>query len=90
MKKHSLCINCYPRDGEEDEPRNYSETISCDDSAKWVASMQEKVESLHKNETWDLVKLSVGKRVISCKWIFKKKEGIPGVESARYKARFVV
>jgi len=31
-----------------------------------------------------------GKRVISCKWIFKRKEGIPGVESTRNKARFVV
>ena len=57
---------------------------------KWVVAVQEEVESLHKNETWDLVKFPVGKRVISCKWIFKKTEGIPGVESASYKARFVV
>ena len=76
--------------GEEDKPRNYSEAISCDDSTKWDAAMQEKVKSLHKNEAWDLVKLLVSKRVISCKWIFKKKKGIPGVESARYKARFMV
>ena len=36
------------------------------------------------------MKLPEGKRVISCKWIFKRKEGIPGVESTRNKARFVV
>ena len=52
--------------------------------------MQEEVKSFLKYETWELVKLSEGKRVISCKWIFKIKEGIPGVENARYKARFVV
>ena len=51
--------------------------------------MQEEIESLLKNETWELVKLPEGKRVISCKWIFKRKEGIPGVESTRNKARFV-
>jgi len=76
--------------GEEGEPKNYSEAISSDDSIKWIAAMQEKVESLLKNEIWELVKLPEGKRVISCKWIFKRKEGIPGVESTRNKARFVV
>ena len=76
--------------GEEGEPKNYSEAISSDDSTKWIATMQEKVESLLKNETWELVKLPEGKRVISCKWIFKRKEGIPGVESTRNKVRFVV
>ena len=57
--------------GEEGEPKNYSEAISGDDSTKWIAAMQEKVESLLKNETWELVKFLERKRVISCKWIFK-------------------
>nr|GEW48417.1 putative ribonuclease H-like domain-containing protein [Tanacetum cinerariifolium] len=55
-----------------------------------VVAMEEEVESLHKNETWELVKLPKHKRVISCKWLFKVKDGIPGVESNRYKARYVV
>ncbi|GJV51083.1 retrovirus-related pol polyprotein from transposon TNT 1-94 [Tanacetum coccineum] len=38
----------------------------------------------------ELVKLPKEKRVISCKWLFKVKDGIPGVESKRYKARYVV
>ncbi|KAG8487854.1 hypothetical protein CXB51_018699 [Gossypium anomalum] len=57
------------------EPSNYSEAISCEDSEKWMFAMQEEMESLHKNKTWDLV--------------FKKKEGAPGVEEPRYKARLV-
>ena len=76
--------------GEEGEPKNYSEVISSDDSTKWIIAMQEEVESLLKNETWELVKLPEGKRVINCKWIFNRKEGILGVESTRNKARFVV
>jgi hypothetical protein len=39
--------------------------------------MNEEIESLHKNQTWELVKLP------------KKKEGIPGVEDARFKAHLV-
>ena len=69
------------------EPKSYSEAISCANSSKWLVAMQEEVESLHKNDTWDLVKLPKGKRVITCKWIYKKKDGIPGVEDARFKAR---
>ncbi|KAG8498352.1 hypothetical protein CXB51_007022 [Gossypium anomalum] len=42
------------------EPSNYSESISCEDSEKWMFTMQEEMESLHKNKTWDLVKLPKG------------------------------
>ena len=48
------------------------------------------MESLHKNGTWDLVKLPKEKKAVSCKWVFKRKERIPGIEEARYKARLVV
>ncbi|KAG8474731.1 hypothetical protein CXB51_031459 [Gossypium anomalum] len=42
------------------EPSNYSEAISYEDSEKWMFTMQEEMESLHKNKTWDLVKLPKG------------------------------
>ena len=55
-----------------------------------MVAMQEEMESLHKNGTWDMVRLPKGKKTIQCKWVFKKKEGTLGVENARYKARLVV
>ena len=36
------------------------------------------------------MRLSKGKKVVCCKWVFKRKEGILGVEEAWYKARLVV
>ena len=33
-----------------------------------------------------MVRLPKEKKVIRCKWVFKKKEGTPGVDNARYKA----
>ncbi|KAG8502824.1 hypothetical protein CXB51_000466 [Gossypium anomalum] len=71
------------------EPSNYSEAVSCEDSEKWMFAMQEEMKSLHKNRTWDLVKLPKGKKAIRCKWVFKKKEGTPRVKEPRYKARLV-
>ncbi|KAF3665269.1 Retrovirus-related Pol polyprotein from transposon TNT 1-94 [Capsicum annuum] len=72
-----------------EDPSSYSEAVSCDDSGRWMIVMQEKMESLHKNGTWDLVRLPKDKKVVCCKWVFKKKEGTSGVEDARYKARLV-
>ena len=37
--------------------------------------MNEEMESLQKNKTWDLVKLPEGRRTVGCKWIYKKKVG---------------
>ena len=63
--------------------------MSSEHSSRWMIAMQEEMESLHKNGTWNLVKLSMEKKAIHCKWIFKRKEGISGVEEARYKAKIV-
>jgi hypothetical protein len=71
------------------EPSTYSEAVTSSESAQWVVAMNEEIESLHKNQTWELVKLPRGAKTVGCKWIFKKKEGIPGVEDARFKARLV-
>ena len=49
------------------EPSNYSEAVSCEDSEKQMFAMQEEMESLHKNRTWDLVKLPKGKKAVRCK-----------------------
>jgi hypothetical protein len=35
--------------------------------------MDEELESLKKNDTWDLVPFSKGRKYIICKWMFKKK-----------------
>ena len=71
------------------EPCTYKKAISSDEAAEWTVAMTEEMESLHKNQTWELVKPPRGQKIIGCKWVFKKKEGIPSVESIRYKARLV-
>nr|CAD1818055.1 unnamed protein product [Ananas comosus var. bracteatus] len=72
-----------------EEPCTYTEAVSCNESTKWLLAMEEEMKSLHKNQTWDLVKLPKEKKAVRCKWVYKKKEGTPGVESIRYKARLV-
>jgi len=52
--------------------------------------IQEEMESLYKNETWELCDLPKGRRAITAKWIYKRKEGIVGVEDARWTVGLLV
>ena len=38
------------------EPSTYNEAINSDEAAKWTVAMTEEMKSLHKNQTWELVK----------------------------------
>src|ERR1044072_2575949 len=54
-----------------------------------MGAMQEEMESLKKNETWDLVPLPKGKRTIGCKWVYKKKPAVSEKEGEKLKAHLV-
>ena len=55
---------------------------------KWEQGMNEDMESLVRNQTWDLDELSVGKRTLQNKWVQRLKEEDGGKK--RYKPRLVV
>ena len=73
----------------DDEPKTYQEAITSKNNLEWKRAMDEEVESLMKNETWKLIRKPEKKKDVSCKWIYKIKEGIPGAEPRRFKARLV-
>eukprot|EP00253_Pinus_taeda_P023231 PITA_23231 len=50
--------------------------------------MVDEMASLHKNEAWDLVELSAGRKPIGSKWVFKKKKNAEG-KVEKYKAWLV-
>ena len=50
--------------------------------------MIEEMGALTDNSTWDLVRLLVGKKVISCRWVFTVKAN-PDGSIARLKAHLV-
>ena len=50
--------------------------------------MNEEMQELSKNETWDIVPHSPQKKAIGCIWIFKVKYSVDGSVN-RYKARLI-
>jgi hypothetical protein len=52
--------------------------------------MEEEMESLHKNQTLELVELPEKERAIECKWVYKKKKkAIYEKEGEKFKAFLV-
>jgi hypothetical protein len=66
-------------------PRNLQEALS---DPKWKTAMQEEMKALHKNKTWDLVKLPNENKVFGCKSMFTIKHKSNG-SMEKYKVTFV-
>jgi hypothetical protein len=56
--------------------------------AAWQAAMQEEIDSIKRNQTWELADLSQGHRVITLKWVYKLKRNEAG-DIVKHKARLV-
>ena len=55
---------------------------------QWINAMHEEMESIDKNDTWELVDLPKNKECIGVKWVYKTKYKENG-EVDKYKARLV-
>jgi transposase InsO family protein len=71
------------------DPSTFREAISSQEKDKWMGAMMEEMESLKKNQTWELVQLPKGKRAIGCKWVYKRKPAVTEKEGEKFKARLV-
>jgi hypothetical protein len=71
-----------------EEPQNIEEALTRENSKEWECVMQEEYDSLMTNNTWTLVPLPAGRKPVSCKWVFKIKQGANG-EVERYKAKLM-
>jgi hypothetical protein len=67
------------------EPKNFNE-VSKD--VNWLKSMNEELDYIEKNNTWELVPRPTNKNVIGSKWVYKNKMNVQG-NIVRNKARLV-
>jgi hypothetical protein len=67
------------------EPKNFNET---NEDENLLKSMNEELDQIEKNNTWELVPRPVDKNVIGSKWVFKNKINEQG-QIVKNKARLV-
>jgi len=78
----------FPLSITDDDSRTVKEAVDSEDGKLWKEAMVDEMASLHKNEAWDLVELTVGRKPTSSKWVFKKKTNAEG-NAEKYKARLI-
>ena len=76
---HLLLINC------PQFPSNVQDALA---DPKWRKAMNEEMEALQKNATWELVPLPKGMKPIGCRWVFTVNLK-PDGSIDRYKAQLV-
>eukprot|EP00253_Pinus_taeda_P030339 PITA_30339 len=69
-----------------DDPIHFENAIK---DKKWIEAMDEEMNAIERNKTWDLVELPKGKEIIGVKWVYKTKCNAEG-NIERHKARLVV
>ena len=67
------------------EPGNFAEARTY---AHWVKAMEEELDQIEKNKTWELVPKPMNKNSIGTKWVFRNKMNEDG-QVIRNKARLV-
>jgi hypothetical protein len=55
-----------------EDPLSLKETISSLDAELWQEAINDEMDSLDSNETWDLVDLPHSCKLIGCIWILEK------------------
>jgi len=83
----SFCSN-FSLSVTDDDPITVKEVVDSEDGKLWKDAMVDEMASLQKNEAWDLVELSAGRKPIGIKWVFKKKTNAEG-KVEKYKAWLV-
>jgi len=58
------------------------------DKQCWIQAMEEKMNSLKKNDTYDLVEVPKGRKELRNKWVFKLKKDVNKI--VKHEARVVV
>ena len=72
----------------EDDPKTHKEAMASRDVSFWKDSIQDEMDSILSNHTWELVDLPPASKPIGCKWVFRKKYHTDGTLHS-YKARLV-
>ncbi|GJR03270.1 putative RNA-directed DNA polymerase [Tanacetum coccineum] len=67
------------------EPRSFFEASK---DQHWIEAMNNEMDALYRNDTWEIVELPFGRKAIGGKWVYKIKYKSSG-DIDRYKARYV-
>lgn len=71
------------------ESQSYETTISCSETCKWKESTKDEMSLLIKNKTWIIVPRPKDVKLVTSRWLYRKKDAVLRAKLPRYKSRLV-
>ena len=62
----------------EQEPMSYNQAVNGPYSDLWKDGIQQELDALHSNNTWNVVPILVGQNIVGSMWVFKLKRDANG------------
>ena len=73
----------------DEDPKTFQEAMTSQDISFWKEAVQDEMDTIVCNHTWELADLPTGCKPLGCKWIFKRKMKVDG-SIDKFKARLVI
>lgn len=70
------------------DPNTYEYAVSAPDRELWQMAMEEEIQCLNDNGTWELCDLPKDRKTVKCRWVYVTKRDTQG-NAARHRARLV-
>jgi len=72
-----------------EDPTSFQGAITSQYRENWMGAMVEEMESLQKNQTWELARLPEGMKAIGCEWVYKRNPTVSEKEGEKLKALLI-
>ena len=73
---------------DQGEPATFVEAMNSSERKEWQAAIERELQAFNENEAWVVVDKPKDKRIVGCRWVFKKKKDSNGDVNC-YRARLV-
>ena len=57
----------------EEDPKTYKKAMTSRNASFWKEAINDEIDSIISNQTWELVHLPPRSKPIGCKWVFQRK-----------------
>ena len=69
-------------------PTTYRQAVNTSLKEQWTSAMNDEINALKKNKSFDMVNKLIGQNIVGSKWVFKNKKNADGtLERFRARAR---
>ena len=80
--------HCFDAEQDGEQAATYDEVMKRRYKNEWMRAMQSEMTLLQDHETWKLVNMPLGKKIVGCKWVYKINHN-PSDEIVKFKTRLV-